>query len=107
MEKKIPKIFANEVNSKGNNYDIFYSYKVDEIDNGMQVDDNLFDGTKSVSQKISDIFSSPSYVYKADVFIKLKDHNITKKIVGKNSKYLITMDNELIPISDIVDIRKQ
>ena len=27
MEKKIPKVFANEVNSKGNNNDTFYSYE--------------------------------------------------------------------------------
>ena len=37
--------------------------------------------------------------------IKLKDGTVTKKIVGKNSTHLITMENELIPISDIVDIK--
>ena len=28
----------------------------------------------------------------------------TKKIIGKNRDYLITMDKELIPIKDIEDI---
>ena len=62
---------------------------------------------KNVNQKINDIFNSSTYVYKADVLIKLKNGEVVKKIVGRNSKHLITMDNELIPISDIVDIKKQ
>ncbi|MBR3209140.1 MAG: hypothetical protein IKF82_02615 [Bacilli bacterium] len=102
MEKKIPKVFANEVNSKGNNNDTFYSYE-SSLDNK----EIKISNEKNVNQKINDIFNSSTYVYKADVLIKLKNGEVVKKIVGRNSKHLITMDNELIPISDIVDIKKQ
>lgn len=101
MEKKIPKVFANKVNSKGNNDDSFYSHeKVLDNDKSQPL---KFE--KSINQKINDIFNSSNYIYKADVLIKLKDGEVTKRIVGKNSKNLITIDNELIPISDIIDIK--
>ena len=94
MNKKIPKVFANKINTKGNNNDVFYSYEKTENTN------------KNINQKINDIFNSSDYVYKANVIIKLKDKEITKKIIGRNTTHLITMDNELIPISDIIDIKK-
>lgn len=101
VEKKIPKVFANKVNSKGNNDDSFYSHD-GELNN--EKNESL-KFNKSIEQKINDIFNSSNYVYKADVLIKLRDGEISKRIVGKNSKYLITMDNELIPISDVIDIK--
>lgn len=94
MNKKIPKVFRNEVNSNGNNENIFVS---DNKNNGS------FDG-RNINQKLASIFNSSSFVYKADVNIKLKNETVVKRIVGRNSTHLITIDNELIPISDIVDI---
>ena len=38
--------------------------------------------------------------------MELKDGTVTKRIIGKNNTHLITMENELIPISDIIDIKK-
>ena len=32
--------------------------------------------------------------------------DVNKRIVGRNSTHLITIDNELIPITDILDIEK-
>ena len=43
-------------------------------------------------------------IYKADVSITTKDGIILKRIIGRNSTHLITIDNELVPISDIIDI---
>ena len=102
MDKKLPKVFANKVDSKGNNKNTYYS-----TDNNEEVnfvfDDN--DSDKNINQKLNDIFNSSNYIYKADVIIKLKDKTLTKRIVGRNSTHLITMENELIPISDILDIK--
>ena len=58
-----------------------------------------------IDKKINEIFSSPNYVYKANVEITLKDKKVTKRIIGRNKNYIITMDNTLIPISDITDIK--
>ena len=37
--------------------------------------------------------------------ITLEDGVVVKKIIGKNNQNLITMDNELIPINSIKDIK--
>ena len=98
MVKDLPKVFHNKIDKKfDNNRSVYYS-------NNNYEEDRAVD-TRTVLQKINDIFSSPNYVYKANVEITLKDKKITKRIIGRNKNYIITMDNDLIPISDIVDIR--
>ena len=102
MNKKLPKVFANKIDKNiTNNEKIYYSNRMskDEVlPSKSQTDD------KNIYQKINDIFSSEKYVYKANVDIKLKSGNKKTKIIGHNNGYLITIDNELIPISDIQDI---
>lgn len=116
MEKKLPKVFANKIDKEiGNNKNVFYSavsddtvIRGDDGDNGQNFADSVRENLvkpKNICQKINDIFNSSRYVYKADVEITLKDGVVSKRIVGKNANHLITIDNELIPISDIVDIK--
>lgn len=110
MEKKLPRVFANKIDkSLDNNENVFYSAK-DDNDN---LSDNAFfyqnertfvPNEKNVNQKINSIFTSSRYIYKADVDIKTKDGVISKRIIGRNSTHLITIDNELISITDIIDI---
>lgn len=91
---ELPKVFHNNESKKfTNNKDVFYSKNSTETD------------IKTIYQKINDIFSSPNYIYKANVEISLKDKTIIKRIIGRNKDYLITMDNDLIKISDILDIK--
>ena len=104
MNKKLPEIFHNTIDKKlNNNEDVFYSAENnDEIKEEKKT--NKINYKKSIRQKINEIFASPSYVYKASVIIKTKDSTINKRIIGRNSKYLITMDNEKIDIDNIIDI---
>ena len=103
MDKKKPKIFVNKIEKDlKNNEKFYYSNNVEEKEPKKETSVNL--KGKNVSQKISEIFSSTRYVYKADVDIKLKDKDIKTKIIGHNRTHLITIDNELIPITDIIDI---
>jgi len=96
--KELPKVFHNKIDKKfDNNRSVFYSNNTYEEDRSVD--------TRTVLQKINEIFSSPNYVYKANVEITLRDKKVTKRIIGRNKNYIITMDNDLIPISDIVDIR--
>jgi hypothetical protein len=96
--KDLPKVFQNNVNKDfKNNNNVFYS-RNSAIQNEVK-------DSKTILQKINDIFSSQNYVYKANVEITLKDKKITKRIIGRNKNYIITMDNMLIPITDIVDIK--
>ena len=96
--KDLPKVFQNNVNKEfKNNNSVFYS-------RNSIIQDEVKD-SKTILQKINEIFSSPNYVYKANVEITLKDKKITKRIIGRNKNYIITMDNMLIPINDILDIK--
>ena len=96
--KDLPKVFHNKINKKiENNRKVFYSNN--------NYNDNTITDTRTVLQKINEIFSSPNYVYKANVEITLKDKKVTKRIIGRNKNYIITMDNDLIPITDIIDIK--
>lgn len=100
MDKKLPKVFANKVDKKFNNNEkIFYSK-----DGSQENDIELKKNEKNIYQKINEIFSSERYVYKADVEIKTKNGMIKTKVIGQNKTHLITLDNELIPITDIEDI---
>ena len=97
--KDLPKVFRNNIDKKfNNNSSVYYSSRNSSIDE--EVKDN-----RTVLQKINEIFSSPNYVYKANVEIILKDKKVTKRIIGRNKNYIITMDNTLIPVNDIIDIK--
>lgn len=99
MDKK-PNLFVNKIDRLiNNNEKVYYSNNETNQKKEIKKDINLM-------EKINSIFKSSNYVYKAEVKIKLKDKEVVKKIVGKNQKYLITMDNELIKIADIIDIEK-
>lgn len=98
--KELPKVFKNKINKPiNNNEKVFYSNNKAEVTKQETVDG------KNINQKINSIFSSPNYIYKANVEITLKDKVINKRIIGRNKNYIITMDNELIPIVDILDIK--
>ena len=101
MGKKLPEVFHNSINKKlSNNNDIFYSK-----DDTNMVEEKK--DRKNIRKKINDIFSSSDYVYKANVKITTSDNSFETKIIGKNKNYLITLDNKIIPIEDIIDIEKE
>ena len=73
----------------------------------------LFYGNKSVPKSthnkdikgiIKNLFQSKNYVYKLDVIIETNKKTIDTSIVGQTGNNLITINNELISINDIVDI---
>ena len=96
MEKKLPKVYGLNVEHDTNS-NVAYTKSNEEIREYKKDE-------KNVHQKIKDMFNCVNYIYKIDVLIKTKEGTINKRIVGRNSDYLITMDNEQIPISDILDI---
>lgn len=99
--KELPKVFHNKINKELKNNEKFYYSNNDSNTHDRKSDTS----EKNILQKINEIFSSPNYVYKANVEITLKDKKITKRIIGRNKDFIITMDNMLIPINDIIDIR--
>lgn len=100
--QELPKVFKNNIEKKFNNNNcVYYSCNDNRSNDNIE---NISDN-KNIVQKINEIFSSPNYVYKANVEITLKDKTITKRIIGRNKNYIITMDNMLIPINEIINIR--
>jgi hypothetical protein len=57
-----------------------------------------------IETKINNIFNSSNFVYKANVNILTDKGIIKKNIISKNNGYIITLDNEKIPIDHIKDI---
>lgn len=104
MEKKLPKVFANSIDKKLNNNETVYYERNEKEKVEKPKKTNGLSESFNINQKINKIFGSSRYVYKADVDITLKDGKVSKKVIGRNKNELITMDNELIQIDDIVDI---
>lgn len=103
MEKKLPKVYANKIEKEIKNNETVY-YDRGEQPKVEEPKKNIIPKEFTIQQKINKIFGSSRYVYKADVDITLKDGKVSKKIIGRNKNELITMENELIKIADIVDI---
>lgn len=97
MNKDLPNVFPGDIGEDlHNTQDIFYSKDVEERND----DDNL-----SISSKINRIFNSPNYIYKKEVLIKIKGVEERKIVIGKTPTTLLTMNNEVIDIKDIEDIK--
>ncbi len=101
MGKELPKVFANKIEKQMNN-NKEYSVSKNEEEKPTNTDTKI---TKNINQKINDIFSSYKYVYKADVIITTDEGETIKRIIGKNGNNIITIDNELIDINKIKDIK--
>lgn len=106
MKKKLPNIYKGMVkNNNQNQLSSYASLKSERDTHDIEInnDDNL--NKKSINRQIKDIFSSPSFVYKANVSIILTDGSVQKKtIVGRTNNSLITIDDELIDVSKISQI---
>ena len=96
MKKKLPNIYKGIVKNTNQNQ------KQSLVSSSLQRT-NL--NGKSVNRQIKDVFSSPNFVYKANVSIKLTDGTTQEKtIIGRTNNSLITIDDELIDVSKISQI---
>ena len=97
MNNDLPNVFPGNISEDVHNtQDVFYSRESIEEEK----EDNL-----SISSKINRIFNSPNYIYKKEVFIKINGIEEKKIIIGKTANTLLTMDNEVIDINKIEDIK--
>ena len=104
MSKELPKVYANKIEKNIENNKEYVVSKNEEKKETNNISENT-SIEKNINQKINEIFSSYKYVYKADVVITTEKGEIVKNIIGKNGNNLITMDNELIDINSIKDIK--
>ena len=97
----LPKVFQNRnIGDINNDQEYFHS-------SNSKIQNNKEQKRINVEEKINNIFKSNKFVYKINVVISTKDEEINTTIIGKANHNLITINNELIPIKDILDINEK
>ena len=97
--KKLPNLYTNTFDKKIDNSIEYIKIKNENIET---TDLSRY----ALNKKIEQIFKSKNYIYKIKVDIYYKDRTITENIIGKTKNNLITIDNKLLNIDDILDIKK-
>lgn len=104
--KDLPKMYHSSINKNINNVQKLYSTMSQSNKEEILIRKHEVYDRFTIEQKIKNIFNSPNYVYKADVYIELDNEVVKKRIVAYINNNLITIDNEYIPIDKIKDIYK-
>ena len=106
--KELPKMYRKKIEKEINNNEKIFSTiytNSNNIDINTKKEIILINNKNlTVEQKIAAICNSPNYIYKIDVVIVTDKKKAKKRIVGKTSTNLITIDSEYIPINTIRDI---
>lgn len=106
MNKKLPNVFANKnVNMVSNNKEMYYSKETDGLSNNISLENENI-RLIMIRKKINDLFSSKDFVYKVDVIVTTGEGDKEYTLIAKNNDSLLTINNESIPISEILDIKK-
>lgn len=61
----------------------------------------------NINNKINNLFKQTNYVYKINTIIETKEGTKDVILIGKTKDYVITLDNNLILIKDIIDINEK
>ena len=100
---KLPKVYVNKISSKSvNNEEVFYSKKGKSV--SKTLDSSSAVNNLLVQKKINDIFNSPNFVYKVNVILTLKDGKREETLIAKTNDGVLTIDNKVIRIKDILGI---
>lgn len=106
---KKPKVYANPIDKKiKNNQELFDSELY--IDNqSLELRSKTFNETDdyknlTVLEKIEKLLNRNGYIFNVDVSIITKEKKYNTKIAGKVNNHLITLDNDIININDIIEL---
>ena len=97
----LPKVFQNK-NIGNINNDQQYYYSLSKGIKNINTRNNI-----NINDKINSLFKSNKFSYKINVIITTNEKEIDTTIIGKVNNKLITINNELIPIKDIIDINQK
>lgn len=95
--KKLPKIYQNEITKKINNNKTVCYLKEEPLDH--------YTGIPTILEKIDQVFSGYGYSYNIPVTIKTTTNTYNTSLIAKTEKNIITLDNDIIPISEIIDFQ--
>lgn len=97
--KKLPELYKNNINKKiNNNKKICYlNKKTEEI---KDTTDN-----KNISETLDEIFNGIGYSYNIQVIIETNDSKYETSLIARTKNNIITIDNEVIPINKINNLK--
>ena len=99
--KKLPKVYKNNIKNIHNNKKIFDSLnEVSNIDNIVNEVDKI-----NVKDKIKKLIKDKNYIFNTKVTLVFKDREEVCNIAGVVNNNIITMDNQIIKIKDLSDIK--
>lgn len=104
---KLPKVYVNKKSSKSvNNEEVFYSNQKQNLK--VKNEETIKVNNLLIQKKINDIFSSPNFVYKVKVNVVLKDGGEkVLTLIAKTNDSVLTIDDKVIPIKDILRISEK
>lgn len=110
MDKKLPRIFRNDFNKEINNNRSVYYVKAndDEFSFSTRKEQKIQEDistNQTVEEKLNAIFKPGRHSFNVDVEIMTKDKVYHTKIAGKIRDTIITLDNDVIAMQDILDIK--
>lgn len=85
-------------------------YKVDnnKIKDNNQLQCNITKEEKiSVKKQLDEIFSGLVYPYNISVEIITKDKKYDTSIIARTKDHILTLENNIIPIKEIISIKKK
>ena len=92
--KKLPKIYHEQLDKDFcNNKKNCYCEKVRKLE--------------PIENVIDEVFSGLGYSYNILLEIKTKEKDYITSLVAKTKTNLITIDNEVIPISEVISIKRK
>lgn len=96
---KIPRVYVNPLEDNISNNRSFSYNKIEEMP---------FERNKEeVLKKINNIFNDSNKIYRVHVNVRFKDYDKDYILIGKTSNNLITVNDTLIKIDDIYDIKEK
>ena len=100
--KKLPKIYQTEFTKKTTNNKKACHVKT-EFEKEMIKEQSI----NYITEKIDEIFKSIGHSYNIPLTIKTKTKEYTTSIIAKIKNNVITLENEIIPISEIIYIEEK
>ena len=98
--KKLPKIFHNELTSKLNNNKKIYNSLDDNKEIKIENKKEL-----SVREKVKNLIKDNNYIFNKKVILVFDNLEKETYIAGVVNNHIITMENEIIKIDDLKDIK--
>ena len=94
----VAKVYQNKITKKiNNNKTVCYLKEEKELFNPIEI--------PTIKDKIEKVFSGYGYAYNIPVTIKTSSQTYETSLIAKTSNNIITLDNNIIPISDIIDFK--